>query len=57
MSIKKKKTAQKSKRKTKKKIKINLVKLSPKKNKIIKKVKKKKGVTKKSYLNSLKKIS
>ena len=55
MAIKKKKTAKKSKRKAKIKIKINLVKRSPKKNKIIKKVKKKKGVTKKKLLKSIKK--
>ena len=57
MAIKKKKTAKKSKRKANKKIKINLVKRSPKKNKIIKKVKKKKnkGVTKKKLLKPIKK--
>ena len=39
MAIKKQKTAKKSKHKAKKKTKINFVKRSPKKNKIIKKVK------------------
>ena len=59
MANKKKKTAKqaKSKRKTKKKIKRDLVKRSPKKNKIIKKVKKKKkkGVTKKKLQKPIKK--
>ena len=59
MANKKKNTAKKSKRKTKKKIKINLVKRSSNKNKIIKKVKKtkkkKKGVTKKKLIKPTKK--